>query len=139
MGAAALAEDRWDHVEGTSFRSVESLIWAPRRNPGESGEMVRRAQREAGDRAASTSRSAQSRDRMLECLPAIIRCEQPPATSPCPLFAWGRSSTKSSQQPASSDRAKKFSAGQETSPEVAAVDPVVVVGVAAALPEAHFA
>ncbi|OAE21166.1 hypothetical protein AXG93_872s1350 [Marchantia polymorpha subsp. ruderalis] len=36
MGAGALAEDRWDHVEGTSTRSVESLIWARRRKPGES-------------------------------------------------------------------------------------------------------
>ncbi|BBN18292.1 hypothetical protein Mp_8g01360 [Marchantia polymorpha subsp. ruderalis] len=80
MGAGALAEDRWDHVEGTSTRSVEPLIWAPRRKPGESGEMMRKAQREAGDRAAITSRSAQSRDSVLECLPAIIRREGLPAT-----------------------------------------------------------
>ncbi|OAE24520.1 hypothetical protein AXG93_590s1130 [Marchantia polymorpha subsp. ruderalis] len=91
MGAGALAEDRWDHVEGTSTRSAESLISAPRRKPGESVEMMRRAQREAGDRAAITSRSAQSRDRVLECLPAIIRCtvfRLPSATSTyCPGLA----------------------------------------------------
>ncbi|OAE30921.1 hypothetical protein AXG93_885s1010 [Marchantia polymorpha subsp. ruderalis] len=112
MGVVALAEDRWDHVEGTSTRSVESLIWAPRRKPGESVEMMRRAQREAGDRAAITSRSAQSRDRVLECLPAIIRCEQPPVTTLCPLFAWGLSSTTSSQEPASSEWVKLLRPGR---------------------------
>lgn len=81
MEAGALAEDRWDHVEGTSTRSAESLIWAPQRKRGESGGIMWRAQREAGDRAAITSRSAQSRDRVLECLPAIIRCDELPATS----------------------------------------------------------
>ncbi|OAE30922.1 hypothetical protein AXG93_885s1020 [Marchantia polymorpha subsp. ruderalis] len=89
MGAGALAEDRWDHVEGTSTRSVESLIWARRRKPGESGEMMRKAQREAGDRAAITSRSAQSGDSVPECLPAIIRCDQPPATTLCLFFPMG--------------------------------------------------
>ncbi|OAE24516.1 hypothetical protein AXG93_590s1090 [Marchantia polymorpha subsp. ruderalis] len=89
MGAGALAEDRWDHVEGTSTRSAESLIWAPRRKPGESGEMMRKAPREAGDRAAITSRSAQSRDHVLECFPGIIRSQLLNAIKAYSLFDCG--------------------------------------------------
>ncbi|OAE32103.1 hypothetical protein AXG93_4202s1050 [Marchantia polymorpha subsp. ruderalis] len=39
--AGALADDRRDHVEGTSTRSAESLAWAPPRKREESREMMR--------------------------------------------------------------------------------------------------
>lgn len=63
MEAAALAEDCWDHVKSTSTSSVESLIWALPRKREKSGEMMWKAQLEAGDRAANYSCSAQSRDK----------------------------------------------------------------------------